>query len=58
MPSERESILIVACVEEDWVRLARSHCPETVRLVPGRNVEDPVRVDVESHFNLRQVTRR
>lgn len=26
MPSKRESISIVACVEEDSVRLALSHC--------------------------------
>ena len=35
----------------DLVRLAR-------RLVLGRNVQDPIRVDVESDFNLRQATRR
>ena len=33
-------------------------CPETNRLVQGRNVQDPVRVYVESDLNLRQVTRR
>ena len=26
MPSKRESTSMFACVEDDWVRLARSHC--------------------------------
>ena len=56
MPSKRESIFLVACVEECWVRLACSHCVN--RLVPGRHVQDPVRVNVESDFNLRQATWR
>merc|ERR1719443_1762907 len=29
MPSKRESISMVACVDEESVRLARSHCPQT-----------------------------
>ena len=33
-------------------------CPETNRLVPSRHVQDPVRVDVESDFNLRHATWR
>ena len=32
---------------QDRVRLARSLCPETSRLVPDRHVQDPVRVDVK-----------
>ena len=40
MPSKRESIFLVACVEEGWVRLACSHCVN--RLVLGRHVQDPV----------------
>ena len=34
---------MVACVEEDTVHLARSHC------VLGRYVQDPIRVDIEEH---------
>ena len=48
---EKESIFFVACVEECWVRLARSHCVN--ELVPGRHVQDPIRVDVESDLSLR-----
>ena len=73
MPSTRESISLVACVEEDRVRLAYSHCVvrQTDLLVRdgnlvglasgfvlGRHVPDPVRVDVESGFNLRHATWR
>ena len=32
MPSKRESISMVACVEEDSVRLARSHCVRRRRI--------------------------
>ena len=71
MPSNKESISLVACVEEDKVRLSYSHC--VVRqldllvrdgnlvglargFVLGRHVPDPVRVDVERGLNLRQAT--
>ena len=72
MPSKRESISLVACVEEDRVRLAYSHCVvrQTDLLVRdgnlvglasgfvlGRQVPDPVRVDVERDFNLDENTR-
>ena len=42
---KRESISMVACVEED-----------SVQTRPGRHVQNPIRVDVESDFNLRQAT--
>ena len=48
---EKESIFLVACIEECWVRLARSHCVN--ELVLGRHVQDPICVDVESDLNLR-----
>ena len=50
---------MVACVEEELSAFcAFTLCPETNRLVPGRHVQDPVRVNVESDFNLRHATWR
>ena len=71
MPSNRESISLGACVEEDRVRLSYSHCVVrqtdllvrdgnlvglASRFVLGRHVPDPVCVDVERDFNLRYAT--
>ena len=54
MSSKRESISLVACVEEDRVRLGTfTPCPETN---DSSQADAFKRVDVESDFNLRQAT--
>ena len=54
MSSKRESISLVACVEEDRVRLGTfTPCPETN---DSSQADALKRVDVESDFNLRHAT--
>ena len=39
------------CLDDDFLLPAR-------RLVPGRDIQDPVRIDIEGHFDLRHPPRR